>query len=329
MTKRVDYIDKLKGFAIILVVMGHILEWGMGISDSPANLFYSSFHMPLFMFLSGLFAMKSFKTFSCTECINFLKNKVCRIVIPFLIVGGVFSILQSGGVKAVYMGEISGYWFLPALFYAMVTEMIVECIIYQLHGHKHWLVDVTVHLFVFGLLSIGYYNTALADIPYYLHFIKMYPFFVFGIWFMRYESLRVMLLSSRSLLSCAVISFLFCIWLQQTVKLPIKLTGFFAIIVLMNLFAAYGCRLHNLLSVVGKYSLQIYVFHWFIIPSLLPIGAWLLQQGAPLSGLPNENIVLMLLLALLIALPIVGACMIMGKIVKHSYWLNIFLFGGK
>ena len=90
MTKRVGYIDKLKGFAIILVVMGHVLEWGMGISDSPANLFYSSFHMPLFMFLSGLFAMKSFKTYSLAECQHFLYNKVRRIVVPFLVVGGYF-----------------------------------------------------------------------------------------------------------------------------------------------------------------------------------------------------------------------------------------------
>lgn len=86
--ERVEYIDKLKGFAIIVVVMGHVLEWGMGISDSLANLFYSSFHMPLFMFLSGLFAMKSFKTYNLAECQNFLQNKVQRIIVPFLVVGG-------------------------------------------------------------------------------------------------------------------------------------------------------------------------------------------------------------------------------------------------
>lgn len=32
--ERVEYIDKLKGFAIILVVMGHVLEWGMGIGKN-------------------------------------------------------------------------------------------------------------------------------------------------------------------------------------------------------------------------------------------------------------------------------------------------------
>ena len=329
MITRIDYIDKLKGFAIILVVMGHVLEWGMGISDSPANLFYSSFHMPLFMFLSGLFAMKSFKTYNLAECQHFLYNKVRRIVVPFLVVGGAFSILQTGGVTAVYMGEISGYWFLPALFYAMVTEMVVGCMLQRLHGYQHWYFDVSFHIFVYGLLSFAYYKTFMADIPYYLNFIKMYPFFVIGVWFTRYQRLKEAILSSHTLVSASVVLSFVSLWLQQTIKLPIRITGFFAFVVLVNFFAAYGDRLRSEWSIVGKYTLQIYVFHWFLIPSLLPIGAWLLRQKAPLCGLPNENIVLMLLFALLLALPIVAACMVMGKIVKHSYWLNVLLFGGK
>lgn len=227
------------------------------------------------------------------------------------------------------MGELSGYWFLPALFYAMVTEMVVGCMLQRLHGYQHWYFDVSFHFFVYGLLSFAYYKTCMADIPYYLSFIKMYPFFVFGVWFSRYPRLKEAVLSSRTLFSTSVVLFFVSLWLQQATKLPVKLTGFFGIVVFVNLFAAYGDRIRNELSQVGKYSLQIYVFHWFLIPSLLPLGSWFLQQEAPLSGLPNENIVLMLLSALLIALPIVAVCMITGKIVKHSYWLNILLFGGK
>ena len=89
MTKRVDYIDKLKGFAIILVVMGHVLEWGMGISDSPANLFYSSFHMPLFIIVSGMFYReKNFK--------DFIVNIIKKLILPYIIV-----ILITGFVKAI------------------------------------------------------------------------------------------------------------------------------------------------------------------------------------------------------------------------------------
>lgn len=53
---RIEEIDFLKGYAIILVVIGHII---VTIADpenyntNPLFLFCYSFHMPLFMFLSG------------------------------------------------------------------------------------------------------------------------------------------------------------------------------------------------------------------------------------------------------------------------------------
>lgn len=49
---RVQYIDRLKGLAIILVVMGHI--FGFSQLEDGINTFIYTFHMPLFMFLSGL-----------------------------------------------------------------------------------------------------------------------------------------------------------------------------------------------------------------------------------------------------------------------------------
>lgn len=58
MNNRITYIDALKGLAIILVVWGHVAEKSMGVEVMPFNRMYGSFHMPLFIFLSGLFAYK-------------------------------------------------------------------------------------------------------------------------------------------------------------------------------------------------------------------------------------------------------------------------------
>ena len=59
MNKRIEYIDLAKGLAIYLVVLGHAL----GSLAAPTmehgiigNVIYS-FHMPLFMILSGFFAV--------------------------------------------------------------------------------------------------------------------------------------------------------------------------------------------------------------------------------------------------------------------------------
>ena len=326
---RIEYIDKLKGLAIVLVVMGHVLEWGMGIKDSYANIFYAGFHMPLFMFLSGIFAMKSFKTFSFSECISFFYSKVRRIFLPFFIVGGLFSLLLTGDVMPVYDGELSAYWFLPALFYAMIVEMMVGCVLYHFKLYSSKWCDMVFHLLVFGLLSLAYYKTNIVIIPFFLYFIKMYPFFLFGIWFAKYPYLKQLIQSSGILYSISIVLFFFCLWLQQQVTLPIKFSGFFAIIVLMNIFVAYCDKMRTELSSVGRYSLQIYVFHWFLIPSLLPLGSWLWLQNDSLMVLPNENIVIFLLISFIIAIPIIVICLILGKMVKRSFWLNYLLFGGK
>lgn len=50
--QRILYIDRLKGLAIVLVVMGHV--FGFSQPDDAITKFIYTFHMPLFMFLSGM-----------------------------------------------------------------------------------------------------------------------------------------------------------------------------------------------------------------------------------------------------------------------------------
>jgi peptidoglycan/LPS O-acetylase OafA/YrhL len=53
-TKRIEYIDAMRGFTMILVVFSHIE--GMLFKDyySFVNQVFMSFRMPLFFFISGL-----------------------------------------------------------------------------------------------------------------------------------------------------------------------------------------------------------------------------------------------------------------------------------
>ncbi|MCD8199913.1 MAG: acyltransferase family protein [Coriobacteriaceae bacterium] len=63
--ERSAYIDNIKGILICLVVAGHMLITFTTLTDSKAILaltnFIYTFHMPLFLFCSGLFAARSFK----------------------------------------------------------------------------------------------------------------------------------------------------------------------------------------------------------------------------------------------------------------------------
>lgn len=121
---RIGYIDKLKGMAIMLVVMGHVAELGCGMSDTAFNVMYNSFHMPLFMFLSGVFAFKSFRAYDWGEACAYLRKKALRVAVPFLTVGGIWSAMRLGYPWGTVTGEARGYWFLPALFYDMVWGLV-------------------------------------------------------------------------------------------------------------------------------------------------------------------------------------------------------------
>ena len=52
MKQRLEYIDILRGFAIFLVVLGHVLEHA-GLKNGFLFHFIYSFHMPLFICISG------------------------------------------------------------------------------------------------------------------------------------------------------------------------------------------------------------------------------------------------------------------------------------
>lgn len=56
MKQRILYFDWIKGLAIILVVMGHLYTFSGATSGNLINKLIGSFHMPLFMYVSGFVA---------------------------------------------------------------------------------------------------------------------------------------------------------------------------------------------------------------------------------------------------------------------------------
>ncbi len=88
-SNRLPEIDKLKGFAIFLVVLGHIVarehpannEW---YADLKATIYL--FHMPLFMFLSGLILAYSRKPIaSLGEYCRYVISKFYRLMPAYLL----------------------------------------------------------------------------------------------------------------------------------------------------------------------------------------------------------------------------------------------------
>lgn len=82
---RLQNLDFIKFIAIFFVVWGHALQYGLGeirtgILHHPASEWIVSFHMPLFMMISGFFAFKTLDK----NIFIVLKQKISKLFIPAL-----------------------------------------------------------------------------------------------------------------------------------------------------------------------------------------------------------------------------------------------------
>lgn len=85
--ERIVYIDCLRAFAIFLVTLGHVIEQ-LGYKDDPLYAFIYSFHMPLFMAISGYVcaystASKAVDIHPFKRFIGFIGQKFRFILIPY------------------------------------------------------------------------------------------------------------------------------------------------------------------------------------------------------------------------------------------------------
>lgn len=139
---RIPQLDYLRGFAIILMVIGHsFIRHPIDIHDIPwcTNMYHwiNTFHMELFFLISGC-------VYKCVEYKRFISKKVDRILIPYFFFGLIALILHSGGSELVNRHNSFGgglfdllfkggsYWFLYVLFIMFSIYPFIE----KLCGNK-------------------------------------------------------------------------------------------------------------------------------------------------------------------------------------------------
>ena len=89
-TKRVEYIDALRGFTMILVVFSHINIFSLDITNSFVNSIFVSFFMPLFFFISGFVGFK-LMVWDKNTYLAMTKNKFLHQLVPTLILGIIYT----------------------------------------------------------------------------------------------------------------------------------------------------------------------------------------------------------------------------------------------
>ena len=134
-TKRLDYLDMVKGVGIFFVVLGHI-EY----ISNPLRVWISSFHMPLFFIVSGL--LMSIKNEASKDFHTSVIKKFKGIIIPYLWFSLAYFIIDIGNVTIIKNIDVHTFivdtvssltfygmsvlWFLPALFLAGVGFLFIQ-----------------------------------------------------------------------------------------------------------------------------------------------------------------------------------------------------------
>ena len=144
--QRIEYIDVLKGIGILSVVLLHTYS-GYEISGKPIEYvlkYFTSFHMALFFFLSGLLFNPVISDYK-----ERIVRKIKTLFLPFILWDGVIAIAVEamryalgsegfanydlkGQVIDFLLGKSSytGSWFIFTLFMAYMLEYLITFILF-------------------------------------------------------------------------------------------------------------------------------------------------------------------------------------------------------
>ena len=129
------YVDVIKGIAIILVVIGHCIQFGSGRAclesedffNDPLFKFIYSFHMPLFMLVSGYLFANTIKR-GTNEII---KRKAGTILLPLISWNTIdlcINLLlgQKYTLSILFLSYFHALWFLRALFFCCMVVLLMN-----------------------------------------------------------------------------------------------------------------------------------------------------------------------------------------------------------
>ncbi len=83
---RIEYIDAMRGFTMILVVFSHVCKLTFA-TDSETNNIFILFRMPLFFFISGLM---SYSIYTKQLMKKRIRNRILCQLLPTIIVAAIF-----------------------------------------------------------------------------------------------------------------------------------------------------------------------------------------------------------------------------------------------
>lgn len=346
--KRIEYIDALRGFTMILVVYQHLETYGCHMPETIICRLFMNFRLPLFFFISGYLAYKASQQWDAKSLYNNILKKAKIQLIPTLIFGLIYTYFVANATFTTFVKSPSklGYWFTLVLLCFFIIYYIISYIYNKFSKTRSLNMGVVITLCV---VSIALYcaklifrftpslNTLYDTLSLYYVF-TFFPFFAFGIIAKIYNK-EFNKLFNHSLYSAIIIILFITIFIFRTVDgliphsintiidpLLMILNGIFGITIVYNFFRKYQTsfsqqtRLGKTLQYIGHRTFDIYLLHFILIPDLTPFAQYLNSSSTTVVGL---------FMGIIIALMVIAVCLVISNTIRLSPILAHYLFGAK
>lgn len=337
---RIEYIDAMRGFTMILVVLGHVSIYALGMEVTGAFTFhklFGEFRMPLFFFVSGFVFYKPNFKWDINQTLRFIRKKTSvQILSPLLFLLVYVHVYHLSVAEALYAPLKLGYWFTFTLFAFYLFYLSLHHFLYLLkikqgilYDALFLLVGLAVYLLIYGRPAI--LNTAVCNIlcastwHYFLYFIV-------GSLTRKYFLLFERLLSTTPMVLLSILLFIggnlllpdFYDSHNRIAGLLLTPAGIVLVFALFHNHAAVFSKSHKIgfiLQSVGRRTLDIYLIHYFFLYNM--------NHSLQIEGSRLENPLIEFVCSSVIGTVVIAVCLAVSYVLRLSPGLAHFLFGQK
>lgn len=320
MKERLNWVDALRGFTMVSVVLVHVLTYSFQVNPTQSVLciLRGTFTLPLFFFVSGYFLYRPIADWTGKKTASALKVRTVALVGGTIVFSTIFFF---GSPKHqpfdwVSNGDFGQYWYTFSLYqifiYYLAMVRIAKAIRFE------GLVRVLV-----GLMAVASFaHSTLYHGEYWCYWwmnektLLYFPYFAMGLGARRFSGQFYAVMDKPLTLSVLIVAFglslaagwgaekelkQFCEPLLMIDRLI--LAKFLGALLIIKIFYMYKesfdseSRFIRGWRFIGKRTLDIYFIHYFLLPYLPYVGLYMKQRNTIMTELAGGLFVAALVLA--------------------------------
>lgn len=343
---RLEWLDALRGFTMLLVVMYHV--FGMSFSgDVPkgtAITVMMLFRMPTFFFISGFLAYKVSSVWTGEYLGTMLWKKVKIQLVPSVVGMVAYLMMMKPHFwpaleHALSVPTKSGYWFCWVLLHMFIIYYVIAYLLERMRIRSVWpwivvwIISVAIYATLYMPAWFSWHKAPFWQYSSLVRTAEYFQFFLAGTLAHRYwDRVQKLMDTSWFFPTVLFIAFICCVenyhWHNlrlQWANLPRTIAIYSLMFILVMFFRYYhewfsrDRWIGASLQYIGTRTLDVYLLHYFFMPTLPAVGAWFKTAG--------RNFVLETTVTMAVAILVTAFALLASNVLRISPFYKKWLFG--